>query len=414
MAEEYTGDDEPIEEVVEAQSEGEDFYDENDEMQMDYDDEIRDEDIDFLEKYCLSKDRIQATARAFDNDSFFHWYWSLLNAQVRNDPEEREKWEKDIADKDFFNMISVQQLLLRQEVIECTPETIEDVQSKLQEVIENVNLDHVVDGTVGAKDEKAFPTELQVRTNDLLNRNFTKVQNGEDSIQNTFTAASGLWLADKIERKGLDAAQMGDLLDLMEDEPPKIPFLLTALQADFKNGTLFGERKLHSKLTCETMMRLADKMPKLFEQEAFAVACLQKLRDVSDVSLLDNRKKLGEYYKKMLKFVKARSIPHVSLQALVIFNFMRFQEEEGNGYDENLVKGYLALPRRGNIYKPLPKPKKKKRRNEKVVVHNLKATRRKFCKLISLSNRFLNSNRSHTRNFTFNALFQASFSKSEK
>jgi hypothetical protein len=369
MAEEYTGDDEPIEEVVEAQSEGEDFYDENDEMQMDYDDEIRDEDIDFLEKYCLSKDRIQATARAFDNDSFFHWYWSLLNAQVRNDPEEREKWEKDIADKDFFNMISVQQLLLRQEVIECTPETIEDVQSKLQEVIENVNLDHVVDGTVGAKDEKAFPTELQVRTNDLLNRNFTKVQNGEDSIQNTFTAASGLWLADKIERKGLDAAQMGDLLDLMEDEPPKIPFLLTALQADFKNGTLFGERKLHSKLTCETMMRLADKMPKLFEQEAFAVACLQKLRDVSDVSLLDNRKKLGEYYKKMLKFVKARSIPHVSLQALVIFNFMRFQEEEGNGYDENLVKGYLALPRRGNIYKPLPKPKKKKRRNEKVVVH---------------------------------------------
>jgi len=331
--------------------------------------EVANEDIDFLEKYCLSADRLNTTGKAFDDDALDFWYWSLLNAQVRGDAGEQEEWITKVSDTDFFPTDAIQGLMYRRAVLECTPDTVEDVQSKLQDIIEDVKLDHEKDHNVGQEDVKQFPTVLQITTSDMLTRMFTKVQNGEDTLQNVFTPASGIWLAEKIAKKGLTDQQMGDLLDLMEDEPPQIPFLLSALQADFKIGTMFGDRKLHSKLTRKTLMLLGEKMPKLFEQEKFAVACLMKLREVSDVDMMNERKTLGEYYSKLLKFVQSKKVPHASLNGLIMFNYLRYQEEEGAAYDETLLQKYLAIPRKGNQYKPIPKPSTKRRKkNDPVIV----------------------------------------------
>jgi hypothetical protein len=147
------------------QVEEEALYERTATLQLEYedgDDVVRNEDIDFLEKYVLSANRLAATAKAFDDDALDYWYWSLLNTQVRDAAEEQEEWVQKVSETDFFPTDPIQQLMYRKSVMEYSAETAEDVMSKLQDIIQDVNLDHEVDASVGQTDAKSFRTSIQV------------------------------------------------------------------------------------------------------------------------------------------------------------------------------------------------------------------------------------------------------------
>ena len=67
---------------------------------------------------------------------------------MRGDAGEQEEWITKVSDTDFFPTDAIQGLMYRRAVLECTPETVEDVQSKLQDIIEDVKLDHEKDVTI--------------------------------------------------------------------------------------------------------------------------------------------------------------------------------------------------------------------------------------------------------------------------
>ena len=70
-------------------------------------------------------------------------------------------------------------------------------------------------------------------------------------------------------------------------------------------------------------------MPALLKEEKYLQYYCRKLRDVSDVNLSDDRKVLGEYLVRLLKFAR-KTITHVSLKGLILYNFLKYQEEQGN------------------------------------------------------------------------------------
>jgi len=230
-------------------AEQDDFF--NDAQQLNlYDEEVSvtDAEVAFLQSYVLSLDRMETTAKKYDVDTLDYWYWSLLNCQVKNNSSQFESLVHSVEENDFFMADPIQNLLFRQSIIEYNAANAEDVAHKLEEVVQDVKLDHAVDSSVGPKEAAVYPTQLQLATSNLLATSFADVLTGVTSICDLYTPAAGLWLADKIKSKELNSQNVGGLLDLMEDEPPEFPFLLTALQMDFKNGTKFGDRKVHYKL----------------------------------------------------------------------------------------------------------------------------------------------------------------------
>jgi len=319
------------------------------------------EDVEFLENYCLAVDRLKAVDKVFDDDTVDYWYYSLLSCQVGGDEEKLALWQEQAEKTEFVDTVELQRIFFRQHMIDYGPENAKEVSEYLQDIMEDVKFDHERDPTVGEQEVQDYPCTLQISTEELLTEQFKKVQDGEASIQDLFTAAAGDFLS---QQQNLTSEQIGEFLDLMENEAPDISYLLSLLQKDLQAGNVsFGERKIYQKLTREKMQLLATKMPELLNNDGFLIHFCRKLRPIADSNIKDDRKKLGSYLKDLHQFADKFGNNHASLKGLITYNYLKFVEEEGQVLPKTLVKNYLRIPRKRNIYCPsksLPQADKNK------------------------------------------------------
>eukprot|EP00494_Astrolonche_serrata_P031136 UN31405 len=171
-------------------------------------------------------------------------------------------------------------------MIDYSPKNADEVSGILQEVIEDLTLDHSKDNELGAKKATEHPSTLQLSSKSLLEAEYEKVKSGASDIAGSFRPGAGEFLANKCKSNDALAA---DLLELLCDEPPTVSFIMTSIQKDFVNNAIpFGHRKIHFKLTLVQMKQLKKHVPALVNDELFLVHYCRKLRPVSDKSLLDD------------------------------------------------------------------------------------------------------------------------------
>lgn len=314
------------------------------------------QEIEFLEDYVLAVDRLAVVDGIYDDDTLDYWYWSVLNAQVKGDREELDTWLENADKTEFKNTEKMQELFFRQALIDYAPEMAENVSTRLEEICQNVNLDHEQDRSLVDVQKEQYPTQIQLSTIQLLRDQFEVVMNGEANISDLFTPRAAEFLA----KQQLDDSELiGDFLELIAGESPDISRLLDIVQADLEQGTIFGQRDIHKKLTKRHMIHLAERMPGAEKQpgilgdESFLVAFCKKLRPITDKNLKKDVELLGTYLEELKDFAMGQiGDNHASLKGLILFNYIAYQESQGEEYDKRVVKAYMLVPKYQNVFKP--------------------------------------------------------------
>jgi len=310
----------------------------------------------FLEDYVLSVDRVKEVEKVYDDDTVEYWYYTILNAQNKGESKEVDELFNKADQNGYGDNEDLMQLAFRQSLIEYGDKNYEHVTETLRDqILQDITLDHQQDSSVMDSKATDFPTTLQLSTKKLLEQEFEKISSGEATLLDLFTPASGEFLA----HQDLNRRQTVDFLNLMETEPPKISSLTTIIERDLRSGTEFGDRGLHYKLTRDQMEEIAkkmpgsDKVPGILADETFIVQYCKKLRPVTDKSISDDFKALGNYLADLKKFaLKKIGKNHASLKAMILFNVMRHQEKAGEGYNKSLLLKYLSITKRRNVYRP--------------------------------------------------------------
>jgi len=323
------------------------------------------QDVEFLENYVLAVDRKEAIAEVYDDDALEYWYWNLLNVQNKLQAateKQMKKIKKEVkatfdqaAGTDWYDHDMLQQMFFRQALIDYGKKNSSDVCMRLQEVCDGVKLDHMQDKEIVDVKGPEYPTQLQLSTQTLLQKEFAKVAANSASISELFTARACPFLS----TQSLDAESLDDFLNLVETEYPDMDSLLDNIIADLENGKIFGMRKIHDKLTLDHLNKIIAKMPGdkknpgILGDESFLIAYCKKLRPVTDVNLRENDDLMKKYLTDLKDFA-LRKIKdnHASLKACILFNHASFQEAMGSGYTKKVVQEYMLIPKVNNIYKP--------------------------------------------------------------
>jgi len=314
------------------------------------------QEVEFLEDYILAVDRLKVVDDLYDDDTLDYWYWSVLNAQVKGDTRQLNQWIDDAANTQFVETEKMQELFFRQALMDYSPENADQVGQKLIEICTNVNLDHTQDAAYVNVATTEYPTQLQLLTKRLLEDEFRLVTSGESSIVDVFTPRA----ADFLAKQPLEVSeQRADFLELVEGESPDITNLLGHIQADLEAGTIFGERAIHQKLTRFHMEKLVQNMPAqgkdpgILGDEAFLVSFAKKIRPITDKRIEYDTELLATYLRDLKKFaLNIIGDNHASLKALILFNCIRFQESQDEGYSKKIVQEYMAVPKFRNVFKP--------------------------------------------------------------
>lgn len=305
--------------------------------------------VEFLEDYVLAVDRLKVVADLYDQDTMDYWYWSLLNAQVRGNANELDQWLDNCAQTEFVETVKMQELFFRQALIDYGQDNAEQVNTKLEEICENVNLNHEQDRSFEKKKREDYPTQLPLSTKEILRKEWNKLMEEDGSLFDIFTPRA----ADFIAKQELEPQDREDFLELVQDESADITNLLTIIKEDLMGGTIFGERQIHEKLTRFHMEKLAQRMPEILGDETFLIAFCRRLRPITDSHISDNVSLLGEYLDGLKAFAFDLIVDnHASLKALILFNYLKFQESQGLEYSRRVVQEYMAIPKCRNIFKP--------------------------------------------------------------
>jgi len=205
------------------------------------------------------------------------------------------------------------------------------------------------------KEEKGSgrPSVLQVNTAKLLKRTWDRNQigkleqqkNGEMyMIENTYTPVAQEFLAGM----NLSNKQITSFMNLVDDEAPEIPYLLTFVRKDLiHNKTEFGHYKMHKRLTLKQMELLGKKTKELDGVSSFWETYCWKLQTVHAKNLDTNLEFRGNYLAKLKKFISDRPQTTLcsGLRALILYNYMTHLELTTGKYDRACLVNYLSIPR---------------------------------------------------------------------
>lgn len=314
-------------------------------------------DTDILEGLVYADDRLKFLDENFSKSEEAYWYYRLLTLQkhfgsslVPNAKNLASSLEKVMKVEGMKDSPNIRDVLLRQDVInfeKATNPVKRQTLGKLKSLIgANLNVMQEASGPGNAKRSRpqSYPSNLNLDTKQLLNKTWNQFNlDKRNDVRNVFTPTSASFLSSQ----KLNADQCAEFLDLIENESPEIPYLLTYVGKDIKeNKTDFGDRMIHFRLTKEDLDMLA-KTPQCKNSENYMRCYAWKLRKVTDVSYRYDIKARSVYLDDLKKFADdtlAKSPKFNSLRALILFNWLCFQEEKGV-YDKRAIKTYMKIPK---------------------------------------------------------------------
>lgn len=205
------------------------------------------------------------------------------------------------------------------------------------------------------KEEKGSdrPSTLQVVTGKLLKRTWDRNQIGKleqkkdgemYKIENTYTPVAQEFLAGM----NLSYKQITSFLNLIDDEAPEVPYLLTFVRKDLiNNKTPFGHYKMHKRLTLKQMELLGKKTKELDGVSSFWETYCWKLQSVHAQNLDTNLNSRGNYLAKLKKFISdhPQTTRCSGLRAIIMYNYMTHLELTTGKYDRACLMTYLSIPR---------------------------------------------------------------------
>jgi hypothetical protein len=312
-------------------------------------------DVDVLEGLLYAEDRLKFLDENFSKTEEAYWFYRILTLQkhfgcslVTSAKSLAGCLDKVKKVEGVGESQCIQDLLLRQALInfeKSTNPVKRQTLLALKDLI-GLNLDsQSTGGSASAKKAKEPKSSLTLDTQALLTKTWTQFNlDKRDDIQNVFTSASVPFLANQ----KLNPIQTTDFLDLIEDESPEVPYLLTYIQKDLKeNKTKFGDKTIHYRLTKEHL-DLLGKTPQCRSSEVYMKCYAWKLRKVTDVSYEYDLKARAVYLDALKKFADntlAKEPKFNSLRAIIIYNWLIFQEETKGVYDKRAIKSYMKIPK---------------------------------------------------------------------
>jgi len=218
------------------------------------------------------------------------------------------------------------------------------------------------DDEAGEATGPQFSSTLVVTTARLLKKTWetnqiSKLDQSDEmyKIENQYTPAAQEFLANQ----NLSQKQITSFMNLMDNEAPEIPYLLTFVRRDLVNNkTPFGTYKMHKRLTLKQMELLGKKTKELDGNERFWETYCWKMQQVHAYDLTKDLNQRGLYLNKLKKFVGEREQVQKcsALRALILYNYMTHLELTTGKYDKAALIAYLSIPRdRGYNYSVLPK-----------------------------------------------------------
>ncbi len=140
--------------------------------------------------------------------------------------------------------------------------------------------------------------------------------------------------------------QLSDLLQRLNK--PIVPRLdelvIKELQSRNQADQKFGDRSAHQLLTSQQLMNVAQKMPRLAQQESFVSAVLRRMRPEADVDLASNDQRRLRYLAAVESYVRQLPSSFNHLKAAAAYRLLELKYRQGN-YDLELFVRYLNLPR---------------------------------------------------------------------
>lgn len=313
------------------------------------------EDIETLESLVYSEDRLKFLTENFAKTDEAYWFYRILTLQnhfgsslAPNSKTLAAALDKVAKVEEVQGSQSINNLLLRQAIINFEKSTYpvkRQTIMKLKSLIKpTFALQEEEVESKDGKRSKALSSKLELTTKVLLQKAWIQFNlEKRNDIQNVFTAVSAEFLANQ----NLNPEQIGDFLDLVENEAPEIPFLPTYIRKDLENNDVdFGDRTIHFRMTKEHL-DLMSKTKQCQQSENYMKCYAWKLRRVTDVSYKYDIKARAAYLKDLKAFADKtldKKPQFNSLKALIIYNWLIFQERQGQ-YDKRVLKQYLKIPR---------------------------------------------------------------------
>jgi len=196
-----------------------------------------------------------------------------------------------------------------------------------------------------------YQSTLTVTTARLLKKTWETNQIGKLDqkdprcrIENIYTPAAQEFLANS----NLSQPQITSFMNLMDNEAPEVPYLLTFVRRDLVNNkTPFGTYKMHKRLTLKQMELLGKKTKELDGNNAFWETYVWKLQQVHADDLIKNLDARTKFLGKLKKFIedKEQTAKCSGLRALILYNYMHHMERTTGKYDKATLIKYLAIPR---------------------------------------------------------------------
>jgi len=300
----------------------------------------------FLEEYLLSENRLGEVTKEFDEDHLEYWFYSILALQnTKNDESSASKlenWLMKVKETSFVGTAEVKKLLLRQ----CLSESDKEQSAALVDMVNEILSDKDENVMVKQKEE-----EVEAKSQYTLEGPMRLVERGikKGAIRDIFTYEATPHLAKYANSNRCTPTQIGDILDLLKDEPADQHRIVTLVVRDLRNTKLgWNSRKIHEKMTVAQMDNVLQNEPKLIEDLQFCEAYALKLRGSNSAIPGDEPSLLNEYLEKLYKFaVKSKTLS--SFKGLILYNYLSFLESTYETYDRDVLRKYLTIPKNSDF-----------------------------------------------------------------
>jgi len=310
-----------------------------------------------LENLVFAEDRLKLLNETFSKSDEAFWFYKLLTLQTRFGSTKNKEakplasaLEKVEAVEGVRDSPNIQELLLRQAVIDYDKVT----KAKRSQTVDRIrdlispNLEEQQGQVVkGRSKSKKYESSINLNTNKLLQdawKSLTLTKKTKKKVSEVFTKTAAIWLTNQ----KLTNDMADDFLRLVEEEPPEIPYLLAHIKKDLENNITggFGSKKIHFKLTKESL-DLLSKTKACQSSETYMQCYAWKLRKVTEGSFIYDMDLRGRYLNDLRDFasnVLAKTPKFNSLRALILYNWLLYNERQGN-YDKRVLKTYLKIPK---------------------------------------------------------------------
>ncbi len=297
--------------------------------------------IGFIEKFALAADREKVLNQLAPGSEDFYYFSALHYQNTRQTAKLAAlmaQWAAKMPDSHRRTIIENREALL---TYEANPKgTLEYLEKHL-----DLHFDHHQE----ARDQKPdLPTMLDPA--EITPAAFRQLALDDSTDDLSKFSESALVAAVREKMEFTDSQRRALLARLTR---PDVPGLVELIGTDLesKESRGFGDFSIHQKLLPEQLDTLAQRLPRLFENEAFVNTRLGQLAPNADIDLQSNPAEHAAWLDRLWAYAKNLAPSFNSLKAGILHRRLEFDRTRGL-YDRARFLAYLELPRRTGYMNP--------------------------------------------------------------